>query len=160
VRERARTGRTAPRQVPKLSDIQRHLGTDGAFGPKLPKEPAAAGDGRIVVVRDRSATRSLLTKGNAFWTREKLKPFIERIRQYVSLVVVEHQLRREFRRPLGKGPDSQRRRPQLNKPFGFSGDSKIGDKPKIGAAEDLNKNLSKAKRRDLCVFWPLDHEGG
>jgi hypothetical protein len=88
--------------------------------------------------------------------RLNLYALIKRGRDYVGLIIIENQLRREFRKPLGEGPEREkwrRGRPQLNKTTRFRGDTIINDESLIETTKYLNKQVAKAKRRDLCVLW-------
>ncbi len=99
-----------------------------------------------------SDVSALMISADAFWAREKKKSLIERVRNYIGLLIVERQFRRELRRPLGEGVESTLNRPQLNKTFRPARYLVVRHNSVIGAAKHLRKKAAKSKRRYLSVI--------
>ena len=76
---------------------------------------------------------------------------LERICNIVCLWIVEYQLRREFRKPLTKGPESTGYRPKLLQTISSCRSAKVRDKSIVRTNEDLNEQIANSKRRDLRI---------
>lgn len=83
--------------------------------------------------------------------RHYFKTIIERISDYVRLAIFEYQLRREFRRPLGKGPEATGKWPKLNEATRLRSNSKISTVLPNWTGKNLNEQFAHAKRRDLSI---------
>jgi hypothetical protein len=75
----------------------------------------------------------------------------EGVRDHIRLIVIERQLRRKFRAPLGEGEETKLRGPELHKPLRSCEGLEISELLAGGGAEQMRKQLSYAKRRNLRV---------
>jgi hypothetical protein len=65
---------------------------------------------------------------DAFRSKQDVKSFAVGIGDHICVLIVEHQLRRELRKPVGEGVELTGHWPELNKPLGLERTTKIVDK--------------------------------